>query len=154
MQNLLYNRIRKSWVTDLIITIIVISGVVITINYEQIQQTFIEPYLTKDGLIIAVEALTEIAEYINFTYLIAIIIGVIFLAGIIWRIGFHLRMTEKYTTTTCEHCSNEMNRIHRKKTQHLISYLVPLRRYYCHFCKKKKLRIKPLKRKKNEWLAD
>ena len=61
---------------------------------------------------------------------IPMLIGVILL--LIWRIRWRLRNTPALVDTHCPQCGSELQRVHRRSSDRIISIFVPVRRYRCN----------------------
>lgn len=74
------------------------------------------------------------------TTYIGIIILISFLYFLLARIRYHiLRLAN--TNLVCPVCHCKLNKRHRNTYQRLLSYYIPVRRYYCRYCSWKGLRV-------------
>ncbi len=85
------------------------------------------------------------------TLTIGVVIVLIFVL-ILRGIRYGLQHNHRWIDLQCPRCQNDLSRIHRHCLDHLISLLVPVRRYRCNYptCRWVGLRVKsndPKKRK-------
>lgn len=143
-----WKRTTKEWLPEIIALIILI---VFTIF-------FILPSGLKFNLLAQFQQLiTGISNIIKWLFIPSTVIGIIVLIALgyffIKRLGYHLVRRADYHQT-CPVCQSKLYKRHRKKYQHFLSYLVPIRRYHCNDCGWDGVRIyKPrnrhFKKKKN-----
>ena len=85
--------------------------------------------LTEVGLVI--QGLLRIRSRLGLSELIAIplLIGVV--ALLIWRVRWRLQRTTTLSDLHCPRCGGVIHRVHRHTLDHMVSAIVPVRRYHC-----------------------
>ncbi len=77
------------------------------------------------------DALIYFFTHIGLSELLAIpLLAVVFLA-LVWRIRWRVRHTPSLTDLHCPRCKGNIHRVHRHALDHVISIVVPVRRYHC-----------------------
>lgn len=142
----LIRRIQQSWAVDALLFSALIFGLVGVYFRHEISD-LLRVFL--DELIAAYNNFGKTNnEGPGFTDLLTPknLLIAIFITGfltIVWRrIVWRLRSSRSLTSPLCPKCSHPLSRIRRRRFQKIISLLLPLRRYYCHNCHWKGVRIK------------
>lgn len=77
------------------------------------------------------DAIVYFVTHIGLSELISIpLLAIVFLA-IVWRIRWRVRHAPSLTDLHCPRCKGNIHRVHRHAFDHVISIIVPVRRYHC-----------------------
>ncbi len=142
----LYRRVYKSWAVDVVLAVAVVLGFLALLFREEVitlLSTVIDHFLSaykefeKAG-----KGKKGVGDYLT-PINIAIITGAVAFVVIVWRrVVYRLRNSRKFTSAVCPKCSHPLSRIRRSPFQKTLSYILPVRRYYCHNCHWKGVRVK------------
>jgi hypothetical protein len=78
-----------------------------------------------------VDSLTSLPTRIGLSELIAIPLFFTVLGLLFWRVRWRLQRTPALVDLQCPRCGGAIHRIHRRTVDHLLSVIVPVRRYHC-----------------------
>jgi len=120
--------INREWLPEIMTLIIFIIGVIY----------FILPTGLKSTLFVPLKAFfLGIIQLIQWLFTPSTILGIILIiAGAYFvtkRLRYHLiRLANHHQV--CPVCQSRIHKRHRKKYQRFLSYMIPIRRYYCSNC--------------------
>jgi phosphoglycerol transferase MdoB-like AlkP superfamily enzyme len=142
----LIRRIQRSWAVDAVLFSAVILGLVGMFFRQEISD-LLRVFL--DDLIAAYNNFGKTNnDGPSFTDLLTpknllIAVFIVGFLAIVWRrIVWRLRNSRSLTSPMCPKCSHPLSRIRRSQFHKIVSVLLPVRRYYCHNCHWKGVRIK------------
>lgn len=78
-----------------------------------------------DNLVADFLARTTVSDAIGFVLILGAFIAITL------RMRWRLRHNPQYSTLKCPRCDSDIHRVHRTRSDHLISTFVPVRRYRC-----------------------
>jgi hypothetical protein len=130
-----WQKINKEWIPEILIfgglslsfilvLLVNIFNINIWIQFQNLWKIFIN----------IIQFLLTPSNYIG----TILIIGLLYFA--LARIRYHLLRLAN-SNRVCPVCNHKIHKRHRKKYQRLLSYYIPVRRYYCSYCGWKGLRV-------------
>jgi len=130
-----WKRINQEWLPEILALIILIIGAIY----------FILPVGLKSNLFTPFQALfLGIVNLREWLFTPSIILGIIIIIAVAYflikRLRYHL-IRLAHQNQVCPVCQSRIHKRHRKKYQRFLSYIVPIRRYYCSNCSWDGLRV-------------
>jgi len=123
-----WKKITKDWLPEIIALIILIVGAIYLILPVGLKSNLFTPF---QALFLGVVNLVE--WLFTPSTILGIIIIIIVAYFLIKRLSHHLiRLANQ--NQVCPVCQSRIHKRHRKKYQHFLSYIVPIRRYFCSNC--------------------
>ncbi|MFP4693811.1 MAG: hypothetical protein ACLFM2_08120 [Halothece sp.] len=129
----------KEWIVELLL-VLVISGFIIWLLLpEEYSQSLILG--SQELFVFLTTPIINIFGLLLNPRNIIVLLLIIFIATIfVWRVRYHVKR-KAIDTKQCPVCNSKIHRRHRKPIHHLLSFIIPVRYYYCQSCGWKGLRL-------------
>ena len=138
-------RITHSWLFDIIAVVTLIVVIFIISNVESLQQKILLPLLYNIEYFFA-NYDEIIRNYLDLGTILSILGGILVVAFIFWRVVWHLRSIDRFTSEECPRCGNQLIRVKRSAFQRTLGKIVPNRKFHCKKCRWQGIRLKPLEK--------
>lgn len=139
-------RLQKSWIIEIVLILLLLGGGALVIFKNE--AAAIAEILIDTAFNFLQELDKSSKEKGSWKDLFTVkkigiaVLGVAFIVLLWRRIVWRLRSSRRMTAAVCPKCRHPLSRIRRGQLHKMISVFLPVRRYFCHNCQWKGMRIK------------
>jgi hypothetical protein len=142
-------KIWSEWRVEILCALVVMLAVFLLFERVAIRQTLASGF--RQGLQLldrlaerSLQALTNFVRHTTLSDLIAYFLLLFACLFAVFRLRWRLMRLPRLQARECPRCGGELRRIHRRRTDRLLSLYVPVQRYQCanHDCRWQGLRVR------------
>lgn len=137
------NEITKSWLFDVVAVILLVLAIYLISNLESLQQEVLAPLLFNIEYFFA-NYDQIFKNFFDMGTILTFLGSVLVVIFAFWRITWHLRSIDRFTSQKCPRCGNELIRVKRSSFQRTIGKILPNRQFHCKKCRWQGMRLKPI----------
>jgi len=123
-----WQKINREWLPEIIVLIIFLIATVYFLLFYFFPSALLQDFQA------AISSANDLLKwYLDIKKIIAILIAIAFIYFLLQRLRYHVLRTVKFEKS-CPTCQHKIHKKRRKFYQYLVSFLIPIRPYYCRNC--------------------
>jgi predicted RNA-binding Zn-ribbon protein involved in translation (DUF1610 family) len=138
----------REWRVEIVIALLVCLAIFLLVEQMNIRQSLYAGLRTSvkwlAGLVASAgQTFARLTQATTVSDMIAYLLLLVVAGLAIWRTRHRLLTLPRFSDVACPRCGSELTRIHRHRSDRMLSLFVPLRRYQCknHECAWRGLRV-------------
>jgi hypothetical protein len=143
----------REWRAEIVIGLLVVLAVFLLVEQMNIRQSLYAGLVTlvewlNRAATGVIEGLARLARTTTVSDLTAYVLLLVVAGLVVWRVRHRLLTMPRFSDLHCPQCGGELTRMHRRWSDRVLGWFVPLRRYQCrnHDCAWQGLRVYRSKR--------